>query len=288
MVFLFIFASMNLSSSFTINDLSFFLDGKESPCPSYIFISHLDLCSLCFLDPSLFIEEREESSSSAVDSVDDEIPILFLNAPVEHSKHNKHTLDRSSQVVLKKKRRVGMSREQRQAQDEYHKKCFQLTFNRILKNDIRRDYGVMYCNVMNSLDAELILSFFQRYCVSTCVMTDHIQSSLQKIQPIVIYGPHSIAELLHKVTMVIPDAIGQLKECRIVRKFQEEGSAVVIDFHLSASQIIPMPNNHPAMPADTTALGKIDMLCRTTFHLDLHHQIAGITVEALSPICMSI
>lgn len=111
----------------------------------------------------------------------------------------------------------------------YHRRAN--PFPRVLKRDIRRDYGAMLVNVMNSFDGDLTAKFFNQFCVKNCYKLDlfpevtkhynlpgfrHVDG-LNKI----VY--HLLHDLSH-----IPDSVFRIKGSHIRQRSDIQGSQVCV------------------------------------------------------------
>lgn len=171
------------------------------------------------------------------------------------------------------KRRLNMTKEQRDAEDDYHKQRFRQTFSRLLKSDFRKELGVGFCNAINSLDGSFISSFLKQHCTRDCRVNDTIEDALFGRGPICAEGVDLGAQLLCRQYEDYPDMVATLLGSRIVRKYREEGSCVFVYYRLDATKLIG--------PVSGVMLRKgITLLCCTTFVLNEECHIVEIRCEA--------
>ncbi|RYG95946.1 hypothetical protein EON65_55165, partial [archaeon] len=138
---------------------------------------------------------------------------------------------------LKMKRRLHMTKEERLVDDEHHKQCFRMTFSRLGKNDIRRDYVLMLDNVMNSSDPALVTNFFKEFCTHTCLMQDGVPTCLFNIPPLYIRGSDGVAQRMSGVIERYPDFICRLLSSRIVRKYNQSGCEIIMVSRFQGNEV---------------------------------------------------
>eukprot|EP01031_Cornospumella_fuschlensis_P027045 gene27045-32679_t len=175
---------------------------------------------------------------------------------------------------LKMKRRLHMTKEERLVDDERHKQCFRMTFSRLGKNDIRRDYVLMYDNVMNSSDPVFVASFFRDFCTATCLMQDGVPTCLFKIPPLIIHGSDEVAQRLSGVVERYPDSVCRLLSSRIVRKYNKIGSEIILVTRFQGNEVVQDESG-----CKVKVQGH-DMILTKTLHLDEDLRIKGITIVA--------
>lgn len=175
---------------------------------------------------------------------------------------------------VKMKRRLHMTKEERVEDDEHHKQCFRMTFSRLGKNDIRRDYVLMYDNVMNSSDPGFVANFFKEFCTATCLMQDGVPTCLFNIPPLYIHGSDEVAQRMSGVIERYPDSVCRLLSSRIVRKYNQSGSEIVLVTRFQGNEVKVEEDG-----SKVKVLGH-DMILTKTLYLDEDLRIKGLTVVA--------
>lgn len=112
-------------------------------------------------------------------------------------------------------------------------------FPRILKSDIRRIMSNMYANVLNSTDINLIASFYNQFCVSSCRSIDYANSPIipQKVTVKRLDGVQSMVERLGQLLPQIPDFIFQLNRSYIQQELDKPGSTVVMEVQVKGTHL---------------------------------------------------
>eukprot|EP00981_Chlorochromonas_danica_P009716 scaffold2799_cov159-Ochromonas_danica.AAC.33 len=130
--------------------------------------------------------------------------------------------------------------------------------SRMLKCDIRRDYGVMYNNCINSGDPLIVRQFFEQYCLPSVFLTDYTSFPFTGRSTVVLQGLSAVSDYLVGIMESAPDMVGHLVESTVVRFAGQSESYVrslvrmcatvqsamainqniVITFHLDASYLI--------------------------------------------------
>eukprot|EP00981_Chlorochromonas_danica_P006409 scaffold1389_cov251-Ochromonas_danica.AAC.7 len=143
----------------------------------------------------------------------------------------------SEQKQIKRKRsRTSTQPTTAQLQRLEHRKRYQLTFTRMVKDDLRRLFPIMYCNVRNQNNAMLMQAFLGHYLRSDCEVIAHgyptVGVSLSHLK-----GDQEYANYVNTVHTQHPDAVLLLLGSRIIRKFHEETSVVEIFINMKAAQL---------------------------------------------------
>eukprot|EP01039_Chlorochromonas_danica_P002424 gene2425-2657_t len=132
----------------------------------------------------------------------------------------------------------------------------------MLKNDVRRDYPLMFVNVMNSGNASYLTRFFSTYAVPQCSLTDHFHGhSFPRV-----HGRQHMIDLLLTCHALCPDIYGEIVECRIARWVDRLESTLVVSVRVRGTKV-----THDLV-------SPIDLLVTNTFHLDASNRIADLVV----------
>jgi len=187
-------------------------------------------------------------------------------------------------------------------------------FPRILKRDIRRDYGRMFANVMNSTDVGFVQAFFCQIAYPDCGWFQYEVPELEYVTK-----PYSatikyertleVAEKLdyfiqhtQLFTTVYPDFIVKLNEAQIVQKEGVTGSKVVLNtqmcgtnaFAASSSSVIGTINcSYCDNPLECICVKKcfasqqltIVHSAQIIFHLDELHRMHRCEFVCFSDLC---
>jgi hypothetical protein len=214
------------------------------------------------------------STSSTIGSIptilDNEITAEELEMLITTDR-NKHDPNAKHQVAKSTRKEESILRRNR----------YRSLFNRIMKTDIRRDYGSMYVNVMNGGDARMIRKFFKRFAVPFVHAEDYLPKYLGG-SLVIADGLEQVINLYCTRLDKTPDAIFTMKNCQIIRKYGQIGSSVVMTLLFRASLV--MPDNTISANSTSTVLSikitPIELVVTTTFNLDDQHRILDITVYA--------
>lgn len=125
---------------------------------------------------------------------------------------------------------------------------------RILKRDFRRDFVVMFRNVINAGDQSLLNNFFVTFAHPECHFVSY-NSSLTKVYTPVIQRSHGIHEIVdnlaHRTLPYADFALSILSAC-IIQKEGMTGSKIMTQMEFRATQVlIPAPSS----------LAKLDSFC---------------------------
>eukprot|EP00981_Chlorochromonas_danica_P006403 scaffold1389_cov251-Ochromonas_danica.AAC.1 len=118
---------------------------------------------------------------------------------------------------------------------EHRKRC-QLTFNRMVKGDLRRVFPTMYCNVRNQNNAMLMQAFLGHYLRSDCEVIAYVYPTVG-VSLSHLKGAQEYANFVGTLHAQHPDAVLLLLGSRIVRKFHEETSVVEIFINMKATRL---------------------------------------------------
>lgn len=124
----------------------------------------------------------------------------------------------------------------------YHRRAN--PFPRVLKRDIRRDYGTMLLNVMNSFDGELTSKFFRTFCVQDCYKFDLFPEVKNYNLPCVrqVNGLDQIVfSLLHDLSHT-PDCVLTMRSSHIRQRSDIKGSQVVLRVLFQGTKIYQNKN----------------------------------------------
>eukprot|EP00981_Chlorochromonas_danica_P006404 scaffold1389_cov251-Ochromonas_danica.AAC.2 len=136
----------------------------------------------------------------------------------------------------KRRKRTPEQRTAKQLKRLEHRMRCRLTFNRMVKDDLRRVFPIMYCNVINAYNTSLTKSFLVRYSRPDCEVIAHpfpsIGVSLSRLK-----GPHEFANYLGAIKTLLPDVVLLLLGSRVIRKFYEECSIIEMFTNLKATRL---------------------------------------------------
>lgn len=124
----------------------------------------------------------------------------------------------------------------KQLQRLKHRKRCQLTFSRMVKDDLRRVFPTMYCNVRNQGNLTLTKSFLRRYLRSDCEVISYGYPSIG-LPVSYAKGPDEFAHYLNGIANRFPDSTLFLIGSQIIRKFHEECTVIEIFANFKATQL---------------------------------------------------
>eukprot|EP00981_Chlorochromonas_danica_P010042 scaffold2953_cov187-Ochromonas_danica.AAC.7 len=118
---------------------------------------------------------------------------------------------------------------------------------RLLSNDLRKAFPIMYCNVINQLDYAILDSLLCRYMTPNCEMICGAMPQLGV--PVHCYqGPSQCAKNIHEKSSSLPDHIIFLESSRIIRPLYEEHSIIEMLIVVNATKVVypsSLPNPTP-------------------------------------------
>eukprot|EP00981_Chlorochromonas_danica_P005011 scaffold998_cov162-Ochromonas_danica.AAC.17 len=119
---------------------------------------------------------------------------------------------------------------------EHTARC-RLTFNRIPKDDLRRRFPFMLCNVLNQGNSELTHALLSRYFTPDC---DIFGDPMPQYWPSYLHlkGPNQFAHHIELANSPLPDFVYTIIGVRVIRRFYEELSIVEIYFNLKATRLV--------------------------------------------------
>ena len=100
---------------------------------------------------------------------------------------------------------------------------------RILRRDVRRKYGPMLLNVLNSHDGNLVRKFFEEYS-SPLVEVRHLFPSTDPSQPPRVTSVTGVEPIIRSFLgnfLMVPDHIIRFSEMSVIQRMDESGSRVV-------------------------------------------------------------
>eukprot|EP01031_Cornospumella_fuschlensis_P030643 gene30643-37025_t len=131
-------------------------------------------------------------------------------------------------------------------------------FLRVIKADIRRKYPMMFINVVNSCDPDLMCRFFTQFCVPHCQLSDSVlhPHTREKTELFVRSGLPEIQQFA-TVCATAPDFILQLQNACIKQSKQYTGSKVVLQVQAKVSSLQHFLEKSAATPEKLDAIQAI-------------------------------
>lgn len=126
-----------------------------------------------------------------------------------------------------------------------------LSFPRLVRYDIRRHYGTMFVNTINSFDIGLLFTFFSTYCHgNVCLLKQAASASTESIENTVtigskkstdtiLFGVESITEYFCKYIIEMPDVVVNISSPQIRTRVDITGSKLIYGIHIRGTKIIP-------------------------------------------------
>eukprot|EP00981_Chlorochromonas_danica_P002166 scaffold428_cov168-Ochromonas_danica.AAC.31 len=136
-------------------------------------------------------------------------------------------LQKTKKKRKKRKKRKTNPPTEKQVQRLRHTQRCKFTFNRMVKDDLRRQFPLMFCNVTNIANTELTKSFLSRYLLPDCdVLADPLpQFGFPSLH---LKGPSQFAEYMALANAPLPDFTVILLGGRVIRQFYEEIAIVEV------------------------------------------------------------
>jgi hypothetical protein len=125
---------------------------------------------------------------------------------------------------------------------------------RLLKNDIRRKYPIMFMNMLNSTDFRMTDTFLRTFSHHDQIVFDQYATFPNKAKnldiPPATYHLSSMEEIIYyfgALQQLTPDMVLKLKKFQIIRRQDCDGSIIQCSADCVATRIYPV---HPGMIAD--------------------------------------
>eukprot|EP00981_Chlorochromonas_danica_P006408 scaffold1389_cov251-Ochromonas_danica.AAC.6 len=176
-------------------------------------------------DDLLPSDEKSVASSQTTSWSSDTTDIITVGREDQQLIEKDETKTRRTPLTTKQLRRL-----------KHRKRC-QLTFTRMVKDDLRRVFPTMYCNVRNQGNLTLTKSFLRRYVRSDCEVISYGYPSIG-LPLSHLKGPDEFASYLDGVSTRFPDSMLFLIGSQIIRKFHEECTVIEIFANFKATQVI--------------------------------------------------
>eukprot|EP00981_Chlorochromonas_danica_P013328 scaffold6142_cov291-Ochromonas_danica.AAC.1 len=157
----------------------------------------------------------------------------------------------------------------------------------MVKDDLRRQFPTMYCNVINAYNTSLTRSFLVRYSRPDCeVIGPSIGVPLSHLK-----GPHEFANYLDAASTRLPDTVLLLLGSRIIRKFYEECAVIEMFTNLKAAQLTyPIVSsvgdqvNEDSKPAEVVE-AEVNLKMKISFFMNKEGLIDKIVGQSSSSSC---
>lgn len=112
---------------------------------------------------------------------------------------------------------------------------------RIPAEDLRRKYPTMLMNVLNSMDLEKLVDFFQTFAHDQTILKRQVLSSsepFREIQSYSFYGTRDLLLYLHLLNVQGPDRVIQMKgDASIITRSDTFRTEIVFDFSVHSSYL---------------------------------------------------
>lgn len=173
---------------------------------------------------TLLSDLEESSSSSSTNSSLDCTP-----APISSSMNFSE-----SRGVKKNENSLSAARLRRQQ----HIKRIRMTFCRLVKNDLRKLFPTMYCNVINRGDMQVLDEFSSRYFRPDCELISHTMPDFGF--PMLCYNSRSdYLKHVENVLADLPDFVLCPLGGQITRQLHENVSIIELFANFSATRLLP-------------------------------------------------
>lgn len=179
----------------------------------------------------------------------------FLLSSDEKSPEDSLTSSLQSDTITteRRKRRRRVTKPPHEAQlliknRPQHMKHFRSNFTQMVKDDLRKVFSTMFCNVVNQNNYAHMQAFLNRYLSSNCDVISYgcpaIDVSLNYMK-----GPNEFADWMNAVSAPHPDFSLLLLGSQILRMFHEDMHVVEMFAMLKATRVI--------YPSATSVGGKV-------------------------------
>jgi len=114
---------------------------------------------------------------------------------------------------------------------------------RILKRDLRRDFGMMFINISNGCDCSVLSKFLSEFCLPTIRYYEYnAGAAIHWNKPPIRAANHlnSVFEILSHYAVNIPDYCLQMEKCTIVQREGWKGSKLVLMGKFKGTFFLPM------------------------------------------------
>eukprot|EP00981_Chlorochromonas_danica_P008519 scaffold2208_cov170-Ochromonas_danica.AAC.3 len=182
-----------------------------------------------------------------VDSSLDDLDFLLSNDE-KSPEDSLTTPSLQSDITTRTRKRRRRKRANKQHQEEQlsttkhlqqpqHIKHFRSSFTRMVKDDLRRVFSAMFCNVINQNNYTHMQTFFNRYLSSNC---DVISYGCPVINVSLTYmkGPNEFANFMDAVSSPYPDFSLLLVGSQILRLYHEDMYVVEMFASMKATRLI--------------------------------------------------
>ncbi len=123
-----------------------------------------------------------------------------------------------------------------------NEKNFHITFPRILKNDIRRKYMLMYANVMNSFNYHLITSFCEQFLVPSVQLVKYHPFSLPQV---LLRGVNPIMSYFLLLLQMCPDTVTNISDIQLEQSLADmERTQVSCKFNVKNTRLYDLSPVH--------------------------------------------
>lgn len=143
--------------------------------------------------------------------------------------------DENNALVMRKKRRQKYSR-------EYYRRTH--PFTPIFKNDIRRQIGRMWVNMINWSDPFRTKKFFQHFSASDCIHVNifetppHIRNYFPTIKPIA--GARQAVLHASYNAVCVPDCTCRIVECTMIQSKDHRGTKISLKVHFTGTKVFEL------------------------------------------------
>lgn len=142
-----------------------------------------------------------------------------------------------------------------------HNERIRLTFNRIVRNDLRRVFPSMYYNVLNLADSKLTEEFLCRYFSPDCEVLSYFLSQLKHCERegaaagggarstcIQCRGPLELARQIARSAIPFSDYVFLSMNSRIIRRLEASHFSVIeVDSDFKATALPSQPSSSAAL-----------------------------------------
>lgn len=132
-------------------------------------------------------------------------------------------------------------------------KYWKTSLPRIIKSDIRRKFPMMFTNILNSCNINLIRSFLTTFCDHRDILFQHtvrVPSFPTSQRPAHCVEISRLSHVIHYMSGIhefSPDMIHLLKNSQITRRIDCDGSLIILTMEANGSRIYPI---FPSVLAD--------------------------------------
>eukprot|EP00981_Chlorochromonas_danica_P013590 scaffold6531_cov169-Ochromonas_danica.AAC.12 len=206
---------------------------------------------------------------TGVDSVDDPWELIKdplslerLDLARSNPSDRERCLKRVKKAIFRSAKSGSLCLSARKLQRFQHNERIRLTFNRIVRNDLRRVFPSMYYNVLNLADSKLTEEFLCHYFSPDCEVLSYFLSQLEHCERegagagagstvatcIQCRGPLELAHQIARSATPFSDYVFLSMKSRIIRRLEASHFSIIeVDSDFKATALLSQPSSSAAL-----------------------------------------